>query len=102
MQTPHRILTRSLVIPIMLITGMLSSAGSQEAGSIVINEFLASSHTSLVDPDFSQYADWIELYNPAGTPVDLSGLYLTDDLSHPQKWQIPDGIIIQAKATLLF
>ena len=102
MQKLHRILTQILTVTIMLVSGMLSPAGSQETSGIVINEFLASSHTSLVDPDFSQYADWIELYNPASAAVSLNGLYLTDDLSHPQKWQIPNGTIIQSKGYLLF
>ena len=31
-------------------------------------------------------AGWVEFFNPAETPVNLSGLYLTDDLSQPRKW----------------
>jgi hypothetical protein len=33
--------------------------------------------------------DWLELYNPGRLPLDLSGLYLTDDLNQPQQHQIP-------------
>ena len=33
--------------------------------------------------------DWFELYNPGSDPIDLSGLYLTDDLSKPSQFLIP-------------
>ncbi len=56
--------------------------------SIVINEVLA--HT---DPP---QVDTIELYNPAGTNVDISGWYLTDDPGVPTKYRIPDGTILAA------
>jgi hypothetical protein len=32
---------------------------------------------------------WIELYNPAPTTVELSGLFLTDDPAQPHKWSFP-------------
>ena len=31
-------------------------------------------------------ADWFELFNPSAQPVDLSGLYLTDDLNNRLKF----------------
>lgn len=34
--------------------------------------------------------DWIEIYNAAEEAIDMGGMYLTDDLSEPMKWQIPD------------
>jgi hypothetical protein len=56
---------------------------------VCINEFLASDSPSLVDGR-GQQEDWIELYNSGPIPVDISGMYLTDDLSEPDKWHIPD------------
>lgn len=44
-----------------------------------INEWL--SNPSLGD-------DWFEIYNPQTLPVDIGGLYLTDDLSDPLQFQI--------------
>ncbi len=85
----------------MVLTGALSSAYGQQPGTIIINEFLASNNSSLLDPDLSQYADWIELYNNSATAVALGGCYLTDDLSIPRKWQIPIGTVIQAGQYLL-
>jgi hypothetical protein len=102
MKTVHRILFSTHLVMLIQLSGMGSPVRGQEAGGILINEFLASNSASLLDPDFSQYADWIELYNPTAGSVHLSHLYLTDDLLHPQKWQIPEGITIQANQYFIF
>lgn len=48
-----------------------------------------------------QSHDWIELYNPGDTDVDLSGCGLSNDLSRPRKWQFPNGTRIGARDYLL-
>ena len=55
---------------------------------LVINEFMASNSNDIQDPQ-QQYDDWIEIYNCGVNAVDIGGLYLTDNLSDPVKWQIP-------------
>ena len=79
-------------------------AENWEVGPLVINEFLASNGSWLEDPDEAgEYPDWIELYNPPGNEViDLGGMYLTDDLGEPTKWQIPEGVTIGPGIFLLF
>jgi len=62
---------------------------SAEQGIVVINEFMASNDETLADPQ-GEYDDWIELHNPTTSAIDLGGMYLTDDLSSPEKWQFPD------------
>ncbi|MBI9071127.1 MAG: CotH kinase family protein [Melioribacteraceae bacterium] len=69
---------------------------------VVINEFFADNVT--INPemkDFDDYSDWIELYNRSENTVDLSGYYLTDNLSNPNKWPIPFGTKIAAKGYLV-
>ena len=39
--------------------------------------------------------DWIELYNPGGEPVDLSGWSLSDDKDDPGRWVFPAGTVLQ-------
>jgi hypothetical protein len=58
------------------------------AGDLLISEFLADNGGSLLDQD-GDASDWIELHNPTGEPVDLSGWHLTDDLNEPDKWTFP-------------
>lgn len=59
--------------------------------SIVINELCASADSLNGDAidDYGLYPDWIELYNYGSDTLDLSGLYLTDDMSDLTKFQIP-------------
>jgi len=72
-------------------------------GTLFVNEFMADNDTTLEDPDEpGDYPDWFEIYNPGSETVDLSGLYLTDDLSDPTQFQIPDGLSIPAGGYLLF
>jgi hypothetical protein len=54
---------------------------------IVINEFCTSN--SFVADEYGEFDDWIEIYNMSDRSINLSGFYLTDDLSQPGKWVIP-------------
>ena len=56
--------------------------------NLYINEFLASNSTVITD-DFGEHDDWIEIFNAESFPVDIGGMFVTDDLSEPDKWQIP-------------
>jgi hypothetical protein len=55
---------------------------------VVINEFMAANDSVLADPQ-GQFNDWVELYNPGNGPVNVAGMYLTDNSDAPKKWQIP-------------
>ncbi|HPS55808.1 MAG TPA: CotH kinase family protein, partial [Sedimentisphaerales bacterium] len=57
---------------------------------LFINEILASNSSINHDPQ-GDSDDWVEIYNPSGDAIDLAGMYLTDDLSDPMKWQFPSG-----------
>ncbi|MCF7913078.1 MAG: CotH kinase family protein [Candidatus Cloacimonetes bacterium] len=70
--------------------------------NIVINEIMVSNAQICLDPDYKDFCDWIELYNGSDSPAIIGGLYLTDDLSQPTKWQIPAGTTIPADDYLLF
>ncbi len=56
---------------------------------LYINEFMAINSSVIVD-EYGEYDDWIEIYNPGTSPVDLGGYYLTDNLSNPVKSPIAD------------
>ena len=51
-----------------------------------INEVSASNNIYV--NDYFKRNDWIELYNNTASPVDVAGMYLTDNLDKPQKYQI--------------
>ena len=69
--------------------------------SVVINELMASNDTTLADPDFGEYGDWIELYNASESVFNLGGSFLTDDIDEPMQWRIPDGTTLAPGAFLL-
>ncbi len=54
---------------------------------LLINEFLASNDTVLPD-EFGEFDDWVELYNHTDCPVNLNGIYLTDDLANPTQYRL--------------
>jgi hypothetical protein len=66
---------------------------------IGLNEFVAQNVNGIVD-EFNQHEDWVELYNGSSLGVNVSGMWLTDDLSQP-KFQIPANHSIPARGTLL-
>ncbi len=62
----------------------LSMAGSTP---VKINEVSASN--SIYINDHFKKNDWIELYNTTDEAIDVAGMYVSDNLQKPQKWQIP-------------
>ncbi len=65
-----------------------------------INELLAQ-NTSVITDGFGEFEDYVELYNASSAPVTVGGMYLTDDLLNPTKFQLPAGQTLPANGTLL-
>ena len=78
----------------LFITGLLSA-------QVVINEFSAANFEEDAD-NYGEYEDWIELYNAGASDVDLSGYFLSDRETNPDKWEIPAGTTISAGGYLRF
>jgi len=74
-------------------------AAAASSAPIVINEFMADNKSTILS-DQGNYGDWIELYNTADYAVDVSGMFLTDNLT-TYRWQIPSNVTIQAHGYLL-
>ena len=62
---------------------------------VFLNEFLASNRGGLTDVD-GDASDWVELWNPTGAAVDISGWFLSDDPTEPDKWEFPAGTVLPA------
>ena len=65
----------------------------EPARDVVINEFLANT-----DPPLE---DMVELYNHGNSAVDISGYWLSDDVS-TNKFRIPDGTVLTARGFAAF
>lgn len=69
--------------------------------TVSINEWMAENNGYLFNPATGKFDDWFELYNPAATPANLAGYYLTDSLTNRFQYQIPAGFQIPAGGFLL-
>jgi hypothetical protein len=71
---------------------VLASYWQVQGKPLFINEFMASNDndSNIADPN-GDFDDWVEIYNSGSAPIDLAGMYLTDNLGNPTKWQIPAG-----------
>ena len=63
----------------------------QDSIAPVINEFMAFNRNGIKD-DFFENDDWIELYNPLSQPVDIEGLYISDETANPRKYRFPSNV----------
>lgn len=72
-------------VVLLMVVWVVPAAGQVP---LAINEIMASNDATIADPQ-GQFDDWIEIYNSGNTPIDLAGMYLTDDLGEPTKWRVP-------------
>ena len=68
---------------------------------VFINEWMASNTSTVADPADGHMEDWFELYNAGTNTVDLTGYYLTDNLTNAIQWPIPTGTVIEPQGYLL-
>jgi hypothetical protein len=59
---------------------------------LYVNEFMASNTVTIAD-EFGEFDDWVEIYNGGPSPVNLSGLNLSDNLAIPNKYTFPNVIL---------
>ena len=64
---------------------------AQGCTPVRINE--VSAGNSIYVNDFFKKEDWIELYNTTNEAIDLAGMYLSDNVNKPQKYQFASGSI---------
>ncbi|MCB2218854.1 MAG: CotH kinase family protein [Bacteroidetes bacterium] len=73
---------------------------SQEP-ALFINEFMAA-NDAVIEDEYGDYDDWIEIYNGDDSPVWMGDKYLTDNLSNPDKWLFPDVTLQPGEFLLLW
>lgn len=69
---------------------------------ISFNEVMAHNTHTIADPADGRHDPWFELVNVGLKPVDVGGMYLSDSLSAPIRFQIPAGIQLAPLSALLF
>ncbi len=66
-----------------------------------LNEWMAENDGAFPDPADGAGDDWLEIHNPTGQPVDVSGWKLSDTAATPGLFTIPNGWSIPAGGFLL-
>lgn len=62
---------------------------SMAAAPIKVNE--VSAQNGCFVNEYIKKDDWVELYNTTDTDLDVAGLYISDNVKKPQKFQIPSS-----------
>lgn len=88
-------------IAVSMVTALLvllpSTPAFAQAGSVVINEVMASNDSTISDSS-GEFDDWIELRNTTASPVSLAGWTLSDSGA---TWAFPAGATIPANGLLV-
>lgn len=78
--------TRFIALICILFLGLLPARAQ-----LYINEYCASNTTGSDMDNFSEYEDWVEIYNGGASSVSLTGYHLSDDAGNTMKWAFPSG-----------
>ena len=95
------LLTELLMKHFILSIASLIFSFSFSFGQVIINEYSCSNVTGITDA-YGEREDWIELFNPTGTTVNLTGWYLSDKANNLTKWMIPSGTINSSGYKMVF
>ena len=71
------------LLPLVIIILLNQTVFSQNK-TILINEVLAANKNVSFD-GFGEFDDWVELYNPTDTVINLKDIYITNDILNPLK-----------------
>lgn len=91
-----------LLLPLFLLTAVLCSCSqSTFENGVFISEVMAKNTSSITDEN-GKHSDWIELYNPTQSAVDLEGYMLSDDPTDADKYVFPSVEIKPGQCLVLF
>jgi hypothetical protein len=77
----------SLLLTALLISQIVSRA------QVIINEIMSANATTLIETDYYNFPDWVEIYNSGSTSVNLSDYYLSDDADDLKQWRFPSSTL---------
>lgn len=70
-------------------------------GHVIISEFMAANEGTIADEDGDDNEDYIELFNPTSSTVNLSNHFLACSINDLNRWQIPNGVTLAPGQSLL-
>jgi len=91
---------RRLFFLLIILNISFANAANTSSG-LVINELMASNAGTVMSPAYN-FDSWIEIFNPTEQPVNLAGMYLSNNAENLTLWQMPSGIgTVPAKGFLV-
>ncbi len=90
----------SLALGVLPATASADVLGSNESGHLVINEIMQSNIDQLMEEhDFPD--SWVELYNPSGSAINISGYSIGEHADGTDAWRLEGNRYIPARGYLL-
>ena len=86
---------------LFFLTFVFFSISFRSNAQVLINEYTAANWDVHSNPTTGKFEDWFEIYNPTGAVVDISGWFLSDDVSDLTKWAIPAGVTVAPSGFLM-
>lgn len=71
---------------------MVSNSNASSGGDPSLQCDMPESKYYCAGWEYAQNEDMIELYNSGASAVTLTGMYLSDKITNPTKWRIPDDV----------
>jgi len=87
-----------ILFSILFFSGLVLTANAQSANHVVINEI----DINPPGDDSKSISEWVELYNPTGSSVDISGWQIASTSGLKKTLIIPTGTFIQPGKFLTF
>jgi hypothetical protein len=89
--------TRKVLVSYILVLLSLGLAGQNPNcdpffGKLVINEVLAGNDNTGSD-EFGEFDDWVEIYNGSDQPINMQGIFLSDNHGNRTKFVFPDFVL---------
>ena len=105
---PKRWVDENRLAPYVSDYAFMAEESQAEAPSVIISEFMAINGSKapldageLLDEN-GDSSDWIEIYNPTDTAVNLDGWYLTNSTANLRQWKFPSITIQPEKFMIIF
>ncbi len=74
---------------------------NEAVAQVVINE-ICPSNVSVISNASDKFDDWVEIYNPGSSSINIGGYKLTDNISEPDKFIFPSTILSPSQRIVVF
>ena len=91
----------SFIALFLIITALFCGCSKSEYTDICISEAMSNNVSVLADEN-GEFCDWVELYNPTGSDIDLGGYSLTDNGMKADKFVFPSVTLKSGECLVVF